>query len=286
MNKTNEPCLLSHEIVFGLFLITVAISLIYKVGFFARDTLIFLGMLFVNVALISLCWKKETSTRWRLRFFFYPVAMNVSYMTLKTAVPVINPHLRDAFLQTIDQLILGGNASLWMEQFIHPWLTEFFSFCYLLFFPYLVISWVYYFFQRDLVLMEKFWIGCFTIYGIGFLGYLFVPALGPHLDPYLAKKFSVPLRGLIADFNTRVVLGGTNRVDCMPSLHCAVSSYLLFFVLSHRRWRFWLYLVPCLGLWISTIYLRYHYFIDLIFGFALTALVFWFMHCQTSSKRI
>jgi membrane-associated phospholipid phosphatase len=64
-------------------------------------------------------------------------------------------------------------------------------------------------------------------------------------------------------------------VDVFPSLHCAVSAFFLFFDLLHRRWRFWLYLVPCVGLWLSTIYLRYHYFIDVICGFVLAAFALW-----------
>ena len=67
-------------------------------------------------------------------------------------------------------------------------------------------------------------------------------------------------------------------MDCFPSLHCAVSSYILFFDRRHRRWRFWLYLVPCVGLWVSTLYLRYHYFVDLVAGFALSAAALWFVN--------
>jgi membrane-associated phospholipid phosphatase len=33
--------------------------------------------------------------------------------------------------------------------------------------------------------------------------------------------------------------------------------------------------VPCIGLWLATIYLRYHYFVDVVVGFALAAFGLW-----------
>ena len=41
------------------------------------------------------------------------------------------------------------------------------------------------------------------------------------------------------------------------------------------RWRFRLFLVPCCGLCLATIYLRYHYLTDVLVGFGLAALALW-----------
>ncbi len=80
---------------------------------------------------------------------------------------------------------------------------------------------------------------------------------------------------MITDLNQQVVLMGSTGVDVFPSLHCAISCYILFFDFAHRRWRFFVFVVPCVGLWISTIYLRYHYFIDVIVGFGLSVACLW-----------
>jgi membrane-associated phospholipid phosphatase len=154
-----------------------------------------------------------------------------------------------------------------------PLLTEVLSFCYLLFFPYMVVSWIYYA-RQGLPLLRKLMVGMFTIYGLGFLGYSFVPAAGPHLA--FGNEFASPLTGwAIAKLNSLVVARGSNGVDVFPSLHCAISCFLLFFDRQHARWRHRLYLVPCIGLWIATIYLRYHYFVDVVLGFALAAFALW-----------
>jgi membrane-associated phospholipid phosphatase len=201
---------------------------------------------------------------------------------MKTAIPTISPHSWDMALQSIDSLLIGQNLSLLSQSITHPWLTELFSACYLLFFPYLLFSIISYS-RSELELAKKFSIGLFTIYGLGFLGYSFVPASGPWKA--MASQFHVPLDGwALTHLNNAVVTAGTNGVDVFPSLHCAVSAFFLFFDREHRPWRFKLYLLPCVGLWLSTVYLRYHYFTDIICGFGLAAFALCLSRRYASSR--
>jgi membrane-associated phospholipid phosphatase len=86
----------------------------------------------------------------------------------------------------------------------------------------------------------------------------------------MAGEFTVPLDGWhITRWTARIVEAGSNHVDAFPSLHCAVSFYLLMSDRRFKPWRFRVYLLPAIGLWISTIYLRYHYVVDVAAGFAL-----------------
>lgn len=273
MKAAKEIELLPHELFFGAFLLITWLRLVVATRFASRDALVFLVLLVVNVLLVCSCILRQSDFRWRMRLLFYPLAMNLSYFQMRFAVPAIHPKLEDALLQRVDYWMIGVNLSLRMEPLIHPILTEFMSFCYLLFLPYISFSMLWYFFG-NLELLKKFYTGLFSVYGIGFLGYTLMPALGPHLA--MARDFSLPLDGwLLTRWNSAIVLAGTNRVDVFPSLHCAVSSYILFFDRTHKPWRFRLYLVPCVGLWISTIYLRYHYFVDVIFGFLLSSFSLW-----------
>jgi membrane-associated phospholipid phosphatase len=68
-----------------------------------------------------------------------------------------------------------------------------------------------------------------------------------------------------------MVTQGSNRVDVWPSLHCSVSAFILGFAWRHHRAEFRWLLLPVFGLWFSTLYLHYHYFIDVLSGFALAA---------------
>jgi membrane-associated phospholipid phosphatase len=57
-----------------------------------------------------------------------------------------------------------------------------------------------------------------------------------------------------------------------PSLHTAVSVVMLACAWRHLRTWFWIALPLVVGLWVSTIYLRHHYVVDLLAGFALAPL--------------
>jgi membrane-associated phospholipid phosphatase len=273
MKPPDQLRLLPHELFFGSFLLITWMRLGFTVGFLSGDAFLYFVLMAANAWAIWFCRSNGTSRRWRLGLLFYPVAMNIIFLHMKTAIPKIHPERMDGWLEHIDKLGVGTNLSLRLQPAVHPALTEFFSFCYILFFPYLLFSMIYYF-CGEVELLKKFVIGLFTIYGIGFLGYSFVPAAGPYQA--LMDQFTVPLTGgWITRWNAAVVAAGSNGVDVFPSLHCAISSFFLFFDHQHRPWRFKLYLVPCVGLWLSTIYLRYHYAVDVLCGFALSALALW-----------
>jgi membrane-associated phospholipid phosphatase len=272
-NPRLAPRLLPHEWICGAFLLVLWVRLLPRVGPQASAVLFVFGLLCMNAVLVTCSVFREHSSGWRFRLLFYPVTMNLIYPLLRSWIPPVHPHLEDAALQSADHWVIGGNLSLHLQFLVRPALTDFLSFCYLFYFAYLLSSQSWYFFD-DPALSKTFYIGMFTLYGFGYFGYSLLPALGPHLT--MAAQFTVPLTGgWLTRANAWLVLKGSNRVDVFPSLHCANTLFILLFDLRHRRWRFWLFLVPCLGICFSTIYLRYHYFVDLICGFALVPLALW-----------
>jgi hypothetical protein len=272
--------LLPHEICFGAFLIIMATRLVVAAGPLDPHAIAWLAGIAINAWLIIRCWRAPTPLNWRLRLWFYPIAMNTYFFVLGPAMAKLTSHSADSALQRLDAFFLGPNLSVRLQPWVHPGLTEFFSLCYFLFFPFLAFSLIYYF-VGELPLLKRFCVGLFTIYGLGFLGYTLWPAQGPWVA--MASQFDTPLTGwTITRLNDAVVRAGSNGVDVFPSLHCAVSSFLLFFDRWYRRWRFRVYLVPCIGLWISTIYLRYHYFIDCACGFALAAFALWMVRPRST----
>lgn len=197
------------------------------------------------------------------------IGMNVSYQGMAGAVPAVRTVRFDADLLSLDRWLLGETPSVVVQAWVTPWLTELLSLCYLFFMPLLFFSLARYFFHRR-ELLGEFYTGLFTVYGLGFLGYLLVPAAGPwlaHPDMYNVALDGGP----IAHLNHTMVVQGSNRVDVWPSLHCAVSTFILGFAWRHHRLEFRLLLLPVMGLWLSTFYLRYHYFVDVMCGFALAA---------------
>lgn len=195
------------------------------------------------------------------------IVMNVSYQAMAVAIPAIRTVRFDHELLALDRWLLGETPAIWLEAWTRPWLTDLMSACYILLMPMLLVSLLRYFFQERHLLGE-FYTGLFTIYGLGFLGYLTVPAAGPWLA--YPELFSIKLNGsAITQLNQAMVVQGSNKVDVWPSLHVAVTMYMLGFGWRHHRREFWLLLLPVIGLWAATLYLRYHYFVDVISGLVL-----------------
>jgi len=268
MGGISRSRLLLHEWLCLGFFVWMLVQLVVAAGFSNRDTLIFSSLLAANCALVYfLPYGGDRDLGWRLRLLFYPVAMNLLYFPLGTAIPAIHPEREDAALQAVDQALIGTNLSIRMEPWVHPTLTDFFSFCYMLYFLYLILGQFSYLFG-DVAVLKKYYAGLFSLYAVGYFGYSLFPALGPYLA--MGDQFGVPLSGgWLSAVNEKIVLSGSNRVDVFPSLHCGNALYILLSDYQHKRWRFWAYLIPCIGLWLSTLYLRYHYFIDVVCGLLL-----------------
>ena len=167
MNSLSKMKLLPHEYFFGVFLLALSLRLVLAVGVLDHDALLYLGLLLGNCCAIACCLHRETKVRWQIRLWFYPVAMNIAFVTMGSAVMKVAPHRYDELLASIDHALFGMTFSARMQAITTPALTEVLSFCYLLFFPYLMFSWLYYAW-RGLALLRKLFVGLFTIYGLGF----------------------------------------------------------------------------------------------------------------------
>jgi membrane-associated phospholipid phosphatase len=259
--------ILPHEILFGAFLAITAIRLSIAVGPFASVTLVYVGFIAGAVAVALWCRARRTDMGWKMRLAYYPLAMNLIFMHMRISVPLIHPGHEDALLARWDAVIFGGNLSAALDPLLTRGLTEILALCYSLFFAYLAWALVRYLF-RPLDEAVAFYSGLFGLYGIGFLGYTLVPALGP----YTTLDFTRPLDGyVITHWLLSVCPLGTNGADVFPSLHVAVSAYILALDARFARRFFWRCLFPVLGLWLSTIALRFHYGIDVVAGFLLAA---------------
>jgi membrane-associated phospholipid phosphatase len=262
--------ILLHEACFALFAGVAWARFALDLGPASPDALLYLALLLGGAALVAAGPALATGAGAKLRLAVYPAALVAAYMNMGPALARAGAPLRDAELFRLDHLLTGTTPSLVLEPLVHPLLTDALSLCYGLFIPYFATSLTWYFF-RELPEARRFYAGLIGLYSVGFLGYLLVPARGPYLA--FADLFTVPLAGgWLTDANATLVAVGGNKVDVFPSLHCAASAFILAFDRRHSRGRFRLFLVPVVGLWLSTVYLRYHYLVDLLAGFALAAL--------------
>ncbi|QEH38355.1 hypothetical protein OJF2_69560 [Aquisphaera giovannonii] len=178
------------------------------------------------------------------------------------------PYLADAWLSHADSALLGFDPSLALQPYQTPGRVEFFSFIYASFIPYIYLSLFLGCLGRRPLEREQFLTGWIFAYVISYLGYIFVPAHGPVV--YQAGQYSAPLAG--GFFHDTVVraneaTGGLQGV--FPSLHVGCSAYLCLFDLRTNRLRGLTYLPIVLLIYGATLFLRYHYVVDLIAGTAI-----------------
>jgi membrane-associated phospholipid phosphatase len=106
------------------------------------------------------------------------------------------------------------------------------------------------------------------------MGYLLVPAIGPLYT--LRDQYTVPLHQGLAMLNHEVDFMDFARIrrDVFPSLHVAISFVVWLYAYRNSKKLFWILSPLILSLWVSTVYLRYHYLIDVVAGLILAPLSF------------
>jgi membrane-associated phospholipid phosphatase len=242
----------------------------------APHLVLVLAVLFVLVAAIVV-YRKYFEGRPVFRFFFHAIVIAgvmVPFFQLRDMIPLIHPGDVDEQLRALDLRLFGGDAAIWFEQFATPFTSAWFAACY---FGYYVVGGSFVvgmmlFCRRQMVFMEFGLVVLGTVC-VGTTLYCVFPALGPYV--YLADRFLGPLPGeTLVPFVHGTIQHGPLR-DVFPSMHAGVPVAIFLFSARHFR----PVAVFC-GLWVphivvSTMFLRYHYLIDVIVGVALAVL--WFL---------
>jgi membrane-associated phospholipid phosphatase len=272
--------LLPHEYAFSLFLALTAGRLVARAGLTSPLSLAFLGFLLASAVVILWSGPDPAPWRWRVRLLLYPALMGLSFYMIPSVVAALHVPRADALLVKWDLAWLGQNINLAIQGWEPPLLTDLLMLSYVFFFYYLIAGPAYYCI-RDLPRFRQCFAGLFVVYALGFIGYTFFPAGGPHRF----LEFEQPLKGAWITRLAKPVLDfASNGVDAFPSIHVAISLYLLVFDRWYYRRRFWWLLLPCVALWVSTVYLRYHYCVDVMAGFAIGAVGLWVADLHGKSR--
>lgn len=221
----------------------------------------------------------------RVRAAVYKVTMMAvgieAYLMLRDLLPLIRPDAVDAPLLAIDLWLFGVEPAVWLQRFNGYLMVEYFSFFYfsyyLIIFSYLItVMWP----SKRPSANTELAVGTFMVLLVGHLGYMSVPGYGP--VRYLAHDFQQPLDGgFWWSCVWQTVQAGGAMKDIFPSLHTAMPTYLTLYALRQARidprWR-WPARVTgffALNIVFSTVFLRWHYAIDLVAGLALAGATAW-----------
>jgi hypothetical protein len=206
--------------------------------------------------------------------------VQISYFELRELLPLVNPNSLDRALSFIDERVLHFEPSLFMDRFVTPTTTEWFAFFYFGYFALLashVLPMVFFSRRNDLV--APFALGMIFVYAMAHTLYMVVPGYGP--VRFLADRYQHELpSGVWLNAVLNAVQSGGAQKDIFPSLHTAGPVFLSLFSYHHRDKLPFKYTWPFVSFFsanivIATMFLRWHYLIDVLAGIALSVTGFY-----------
>ncbi|MGH7422758.1 MAG: phosphatase PAP2 family protein [Candidatus Methylomirabilales bacterium] len=204
---------------------------------------------------------------------FYPlIFIPILFDSFADLLPWASPIERDPFLIRLDHALLGTHPTVWLEQFSYPVLTEVLTWAYTsyYFLPLILAVAIYRRGKRGD--FDRAVFGLVLCYYLSYVGYFLVPAVGPRFT--LAHLQHIDLPGVFLADTIRDTLNILERFkqDAFPSGHTAVVLLVLVYARRSLRALFWIFLPMVVALIFSTVYLRYHYVVDVLAGILLAGL--------------
>ena len=218
---------------------------------------------------------------------FYAPLVYLTYSQLQNYLRVFNPYDYDNFLIAIDHYIFGLNPTQWLYHISFPALTEYLQISYMTYFLLPLLQAIELHYIKDDDKFNKFASMILFSFYSTYLLYLIFPAIGPRFTLHNFSTTSMELPGLwltetlrnIVNSGEGIVAGAVNPAalvnrDCMPSGHTMMTIVNILIAFKFKSKFKWLFLILGSSIIFATVYLRYHYVIDVIVGSILAVLVF------------
>ena len=229
---------------------------------------IFASAFFTLVFYWLILFRAENKIFQIIRDFVPFIFVLVIYFNLQDTIFLINPHDIHYTLVNLDGKLFGVQPSVWAEQFYDPLLTDWFALAYLNY--YLGLLYIKKQYQNFRTVMLTVMISYF----IGFVAYIFFPASSPYLVISELYQIDIWEDTSIFSWITRSIVDlSPYRVrDAFPSMHNAIVLLTLIMAWRYHRTYFWIQLPLAISLPVATVYLRYHYVVDIIGALPVIAL--------------
>jgi len=228
-------------------------------------------------AITALALYRERAATLKTGFYLH-IALTVItilliFNSLGALIAGMHSRTFDDVLIRIDYALFGVHPTVWLERVINPLLTALLQFAYI----------SYYFIPVSLGVVliakgkhdefEEALFGIVLCFYLSYIGYLLVPAVGPRFTLDHLQTTDLHASAFIKVIQDTLNGLERNKTDAFPSGHTAVALMTLYYAWKKKEKALSAVLLPVvLGLIISTVYLRYHYGVDVLAGIALTAL--------------
>ncbi len=253
-------------------------------------TWIFINLVVISVAsVISYLEAISEQKVWRIIHYWYiaPIIL-LTFRQLFFMVKPIRVYDFDDWFIAIDHWMLGTNPTQFLYQFSHPVLTEILQIVYGMFYLLPIILGLSLLNKNRFVALDFALFSVIYGFFLSYLGYFSLPGIGPRFTLHDFNTINQTLPGLFLTNPLRemtnagegIPFGTLNPAsvvqrDVFPSGHTMITlivMYLSIKLKSRSRYFF----IPIGSLLIlATVYLWYHYVIDLIGGLAFMIFSMW-----------
>lgn len=224
----------------------------------------------------------------QLRFWYLVPTIFLVFKELYNLIDPIRGRIYDNVLIDIDRFLFGGDPTHFLFQFTTPFLTEILQIAYGTFFFLPIILGI------SLLAKDKknelYYLAFIVVFGffLSYIGYILFPAIGPRFTLHDYSQTNIELPGLFfTNFLREIVNAGESipagtlnpalvvQRDAFPSGHTEITLLVMYLSVKYKSRS--KYIIIPLGslLIIATVYLRYHYVIDLIAGAAFMVFTIW-----------
>jgi membrane-associated phospholipid phosphatase len=219
--------------------------------------------------LITQWWASRTSLGDTVHAFLPVLLLPVLFNTLGPIIDCVNAHRWDATFSQVDASLFGQAALHWHLAFGRPWwLTDLTYIMYVSYYALPLVLGVILYRQGRRADFDELVMTVVTCFYLSYVGYLIFPTFGPRVP--IGDETTV-LGGGAISHGVRAFLHFAERTttDAFPSGHTAVALVCLFLGWRHLpTLRVPLTLVVA-GIIFTTVYLHYHYVVDVVAGVAL-----------------
>ncbi len=275
-------------VVFGLFLITI--NLVYMDVIKQWLILLTVNIVVIIFVFVTAFFSNNSSHKVLkiLHNWYIAPMILITFKQLYFIIKPIHEKDYDQLLIDIDRFLFGVDPTVWLAKFSHPVITEILQISYSSFYFLFIIMGIELYRREG---FKQFRYAAFLIiYGfyLSYLGYFALPAIGPRFTLHSFELINTELPGLFAtnflrDFvnlGESIIKGHPDPAaivqrDVFPSGHTQLTLLLMFIAYKYQmRVRVFIWVIGSF-LIMGTVYLRYHYVIDLIAGAIFMVFTIW-----------
>ncbi len=280
--RTIDIYCLFQIIVYTIFAIIFSSYIPEYQRLIATNILLCCGIIGLNYLLL----RRGNFFFWSVNTLILPGIILLLFMQVFHYISPLHHRDFDSELIAADYAIFGVNPTYFLDSYAFPLLTEILQIAYVLYFFHPIAQGIELYKDRRYNELNTLMRQITFAFLLSYLLYFFLPAIGPRFTLHNYASTNTDLPGLwltnalrlFIDSGDNVALGTANPAltvhrNCMPSGHTMISVTNLLLAFRFRVKARYILAVLTALLVISTVYLRYHYVVDVLAGLILVGIV-------------